>query len=116
MTQTSNSSSVCPHCGFSEGEFAKTGMLGCSACYKVFAPQLANLLPGMHRGTTHVGKAPDVAHTTRGRLTRELHEVELLLSLSAGLQNCDQLLDRWKELAIKLEATSKSGEDLHGDS
>jgi protein arginine kinase activator len=48
----------CPVCGFTQADFKKTGRLGCSECYTTFAEALAPMLANMHKGTTHVGKAP----------------------------------------------------------
>ncbi len=48
----------CGVCGFSHGDFKKTGRLGCSACYETFAEHLAPLLKSMHRATVHAGKTP----------------------------------------------------------
>ena len=48
----------CPVCGFTQADFKKTGRLGCSSCYDVFAEGLENMLKNMHKGSLHVGKAP----------------------------------------------------------
>jgi protein arginine kinase activator len=49
---------ACPHCGFTQADFKKSGRLGCSACYEIFAEPLESLLKSMHKGTQHVGKVP----------------------------------------------------------
>ncbi len=49
----------CPRCGFSQADFKKSGRLGCPECYATFAEGLAGLLKTMHKGTRHVGKAPE---------------------------------------------------------
>lgn len=48
----------CPSCGFSQADFKKTGRLGCAVCYETFAEGLNSLLKAMHKGTSHLGKAP----------------------------------------------------------
>lgn len=53
----------CPRCGLAQAEFKKTGRLGCSDCYQVFAEALEGVLKGMHKGTRHVGKVPRVQPT-----------------------------------------------------
>src|SRR5262245_46882509 len=50
----------CPHCGFTQADFKKTGRLGCAECYTTFAEGLESLLRTMHKGTKHVGKAPQI--------------------------------------------------------
>src|ERR1044071_8120839 len=48
----------CPSCGFTQADFKKTSRLGCAECYTTFAEGLEGLLKSMHKGTRHVGKAP----------------------------------------------------------
>ena len=55
----------CPRCGFSQADFKKSGRLGCPDCYQTFAEGLAGLLKTMHKGTRHVGKAPEALRKTR---------------------------------------------------
>ncbi|HRJ73574.1 MAG TPA: UvrB/UvrC motif-containing protein [Terrimicrobiaceae bacterium] len=49
---------TCTVCGFTQADFKKTGRLGCSACYDIFAEGLETMLKNMHKGSEHVGKAP----------------------------------------------------------
>ena len=49
-------SQKCPVCGFTQADFKKTGRLGCSSCYRVFADGLSGMLKNMHKGTAHPGK------------------------------------------------------------
>ena len=39
--------------------------MGCPDCYKTFAEGLAGLLKTMHKGTRHIGKAPEALRATR---------------------------------------------------
>ena len=55
----------CPRCGFSQADFKKSGRLGCSECYETFAEGLSGLLKSMHKGTRHIGKAPEVLRKSR---------------------------------------------------
>ena len=55
----------CSRCGFSQADFKKSGRLGCPECYSTFAEGLAGLLKSMHKGTRHVGKAPEALRVTR---------------------------------------------------
>ena len=45
---SSSAQLVCPQCRWDENKMKKTGRLGCSNCYKVFAPVLDELLKNMH--------------------------------------------------------------------
>ena len=60
----------CPRCGFSQADFKKSGRLGCPECYRTFAEGLAGLLKTMHKGTRHVGKAPEALRQTRENVDR----------------------------------------------
>ncbi len=59
-TQSKSSrGTICPNCGFSQGDFKKTGRMGCSECYEVFETGVEGLLNAMHKGTQHLGKIPN---------------------------------------------------------
>ena len=55
----------CPRCGFTQADFKKSGRLGCPECYKTFSEGLSGLLKTMHKGTRHVGKAPEAMRASR---------------------------------------------------
>ncbi|MFM7816585.1 MAG: UvrB/UvrC motif-containing protein [Verrucomicrobiota bacterium] len=63
-TASTGNTVTCPGCGFTQADFKKTGRLGCSRCYEVFADGLEQLLKGMHRGTQHKGKCPPAVQRT----------------------------------------------------
>ncbi|MBE2205028.1 MAG: UvrB/UvrC motif-containing protein [Chthoniobacterales bacterium] len=63
-------SKKCPVCGFTHADFKKTGRLGCSTCYKVFAEGLSGMLKNMHKGTSHTGKSPKKFHEIREHAER----------------------------------------------
>ena len=69
----------CPNCGFSQGEFKKTGRLGCSICYSTFHEGLEGMLKGMHKGLKHTGKIP-------ARQVESREREELLRSLNSDLR------------------------------
>lgn len=48
--------SVCPTCGLTAREFAKTGLLGCPDCYRALSDILFDSLDNMHRDTHHRGR------------------------------------------------------------
>jgi protein arginine kinase activator len=60
----------CSRCGFTQADFKKSGRLGCSECYSTFAEGLAGLLKTMHKGTRHVGKAPEALRAQRENADR----------------------------------------------
>lgn len=63
--EKSPSAVKCPVCGFTQADFKKTGRLGCSNCYTVFADGIAPMLKNMHKGTAHTGKTPAAFQKTR---------------------------------------------------
>jgi protein arginine kinase activator len=69
----------CPVCGFTATDLKKTGRLGCSNCYEVFAAQLGPMLKNMHKGTTHLGRVPQ-------RYAQERELAEKLQALENTLQ------------------------------
>jgi len=69
----------CEKCGYTEVEFKKTGHLGCPDCYETFAPHIEGMLEKMHKGTAHLGKAPQRA-LARQNLHRRLNELNDALS------------------------------------
>jgi protein arginine kinase activator len=70
VEQALGSELKCPRCGFSQADFKKSGRLGCPECYKTFAEGLMGLLKTMHKGTRHIGKAPEALRQTRDRADR----------------------------------------------
>ncbi len=66
---------VCSSCGMATEEFARTGRLGCAACYQSFEKLLLPLLKRVQRDTQHIGKVPQQASPAlkRGAALRELH-------------------------------------------
>jgi protein arginine kinase activator len=60
----------CPRCGFTQADFKKSGRLGCAQCYLTFSEGLGGLLKTMHKGTRHVGKAPEVLRESRDMAER----------------------------------------------
>jgi|SRR5665213_2425164 len=73
----------CARCGFSQADFKKSGRLGCPECYRTFAEGLAGLLKTMHKGTRHIGKAPEVLRATRETVDR-LKSLQKKLAKAVG--------------------------------
>jgi protein arginine kinase activator len=48
----------CPTCGFSLEDLRRVRRFGCSDCYSTFAEEVSQMVRGMHKGTTHIGKVP----------------------------------------------------------
>lgn len=53
------SGKACPNCGFTLEELHKVRRFGCSECYGAFADEVAQIVRGMHKGSSHIGKVPE---------------------------------------------------------
>ena len=97
---------TCPSCGFSQADFKKTGRLGCSACYSTFAAGLEGLLKTMHKGTRHVGKAPESLRQGRD-LSDRLKTLQKKLAKAIDAEDFEQaavLRDEIKKAAAQISA------------
>ena len=91
----------CPRCGFTQADFKKSGRLGCPECYVTFAEGLAGLLKSMHKGTRHIGKAPEALRATRENADK-LKTLQTKLAKAIKDENYEQaalLRDEIKQLA-----------------
>lgn len=90
MEQAAGSGDLkCPHCGFTQADFKKAGRLGCSECYVTFAEGLEGLLKSMHKGTKHLGKAPQSLQQSRD-LSDKLKSLQKKLDKAVEDENFEQ--------------------------
>jgi protein arginine kinase activator len=76
----------CPHCGFTQADFKKSGRLGCPDCYKTFAEGLESLLKTMHKGTRHTGKVPQSLQASQD-FEEELESLQSQLDTAVAQEN-----------------------------
>jgi protein arginine kinase activator len=104
MEQASGGADLkCPHCGFSQADFKKSGRLGCADCYEVFGEGLESLLKSMHKGTRHVGKAPAALRQVR-EAQREVKALQEELNHAIAeekFEKAAELRDELKRLLAK---------------
>jgi protein arginine kinase activator len=79
----------CPHCGFSQADFKKSGRFGCSECYGVFAEPLDGLLKSMHKGSRHLGKVPQALQKSRDLFER-LKTLQKKLEKAVAAENFEE--------------------------
>ncbi len=79
----------CPHCGFSQADFKKSGRLGCPECYTTFAEGLESLLKSMHKGTQHAGKIPENLRQSRD-VSKRLESLQKKLDKAIKDENFEQ--------------------------
>ena len=100
----------CPVCGFSQGDFKKTGRLGCSACYDAFAEGLAGMLKNMHRGLLHTGKVPAKLAVARRR-TQELASLHASLEKAVSQEQFEEAASLRDKIRT-LENQSRADEEV----
>ena len=90
----------CSTCGFTQADFKKTGRLGCSACYTVFAEPLEGMLKQMHKGTQHTGKVPKALRVQMDNTKQRDHLNEQLKKAieTENYEEAARLRDQLKEL------------------
>ena len=96
----------CPVCGFTQADFKKTGRLGCSECYVTFAEGLSGMLANMHKGTTHVGKAPGNRARVR-ELNAKMKKLQATLDEAVATEKYEEaadLRDQIRQLETELIA------------
>lgn len=107
--QSAGAGLACPACGFTMGDFRKTGRLGCSECYSTFRPAIESVLKTMHRGMEHKGRAPK-------NLREELELTATLDKLSGELEQAVAREDYEKAAKIRdlLRDTQRQMDILKG--
>lgn len=48
----------CPTCGFTLEDLRRVRRFGCSDCYATFSEEVGQMVRGMHKGISHIGKVP----------------------------------------------------------
>ncbi len=89
----------CPHCGFTQADFKKAGRLGCSECYVTFAEGLEGLLKTMHKGTKHIGKAPQSMQQSRD-LSEKLKNLQKKLDKAVADEDFEQAASVRDEIKV----------------
>lgn len=94
----------CPHCGFTQADFKKTGRLGCGECYLTFSDGLESLLKTMHKGTRHVGKVPQGLKRSQA-FEEKLRTLQKRLDKAVAAEDFEQaavLRDEIRQLKCRL--------------
>jgi len=97
----------CPHCGFSQADFKKSGRLGCPECYTTFAEGLESLLKSMHKGTQHAGKIPENLRQSRDT-SKKLEALQRKLDKAIKDENFEQAAALRDEIKHAMSHTSSA--------
>ena len=105
---------TCSECSWSESMLRKSGKLGCSHCYTVFAPLLNDAFKNMHRGLSHLGKHPagnsNAAELRNCRDTLNKLQKELQQTIeSEEYENAAVLRDKINELKAECDRIAARG-------
>lgn len=94
----------CPVCGRTYSEFARTGKLGCSECYKTFRAPVSRTLRQIHSTTHHTGKIPS-------RSGSEIKKQRKYEQLKAQLQEAVKAEDYEKAAKLHKEIRAMENKD-----
>jgi len=100
----------CPRCGFTQGDFKKTGRFGCAECYVAFGEGLENMLRAMHKDVKHIGKAP-LAMKQNRNLTERMKSLQKKLEKAIAVEDFEQaakMRDEIKELKAQIDHVTAS--------
>lgn len=100
MAHSLSAEKICPSCGMSLGELAKTSKLGCSKCYDFFDSYLEPVMKRIHGNTRHTGKLPENADEN---FKKQRHLISLKDELKSAIAREDfeqaaLLRDKIKEM------------------
>jgi len=79
----------CPSCGFTLEDLRKVRRFGCADCYTTFAEEVAQMLQGMHKGASHVGKVP-AGSMARQVLRERLDELRSRLDQAVASESYEE--------------------------
>jgi protein arginine kinase activator len=102
---------VCPRCGTTFGQFAKTSLLGCPECYAAMQGPLAEVVQRIQGQTMHAGKAPS-RRSPRVRSQSELRRLRERLAELIRLEQYEQaagVRDRIRALEAEAAADREGG-------
>lgn len=85
---------VCKNCNTPYSEFAKTGFLGCSECYKNFAQTLMPVIKRIQGNVEHAGKIP-------GKTGKDIIDKRKLIKLKEDLKKAIELEEYEKAAKIR---------------
>lgn len=69
-TASSGNGKTCATCGFTLEDLRRVRRFGCSECYGTFGDEVVQMVRGMHKGTSHIGKVPEGLMATQFRNQR----------------------------------------------
>jgi len=96
----------CADCGSTYADIAKSGKVGCPACYEVFADELSKTIQSVHGTTMHTGCVPSRFRAQKAR-------AEQLKRLKKQLQDAVQKEDYEKAASLRDEIRKLEAESVN---
>ena len=96
----------CPTCGFTLDDLRRVRRFGCSDCYATFGEEVGQMLRGMHKGTSHIGKVPE-GLMARQVLHQRLEELRARLDHAISSESYEEAAGIRDEIR-NLELSTKS--------
>lgn len=99
----------CQSCSTVLNTITTTGKVGCSTCYESFPSTIDTLLEGLHAGTSHTGKVPNL-DDARARARADLHAKRTLLKSSLTAERYEEaatLRDEIRSLELGLNTANQ---------
>lgn len=89
---------ICSACGTTGEEFLRTGFVGCSQCYKEFAPLIMPVIKRIQGDVSHVGKVPlGVENSVSAEYDRLKKDLEKAIELEE-YEQASIIRDRMRQL------------------
>ena len=93
----------CEVCGTSYGDITRSGMMGCSNCYKIFSEQLMPTIRRVHGNTAHCGKHSKFAKENKEVMLSKPQIDDLKEQLQTAIEKQEfekaaEIRDRIKEM------------------
>lgn len=107
---------ICSRCNMSYAEFRRTGMLGCSDCYKAFHDPIEALLVRVHGNTQHNGRVPGgVDSQVALKLNMDKLKQRLVNAITnEEYEDAAQLRDQIRALKAQLSSKQAAGAPPEG--
>jgi protein arginine kinase activator len=107
QSQSAQSVTSCPACGYTFSQFLNEGKLGCPQCYETFSNKLPQVFTKIQAGTQHKGKVPGTSNNNHLRLKKQIESTREQLQQAISeerFEDAAKLRDEIKDLERKLEA------------
>jgi len=79
----------CFTCGFTLEDLKRVRRFGCSDCYATFSEEVTQMVRGLHKGTSHIGKVPEGLMAVQFR-NQKIEELRSRLDLAIASESYEE--------------------------